>query len=404
MPTSSLKTETTPDQFVLLKDREGLQNAFNVSASALKGNAALVCSLIELLTTTVGFLSKEAEQFLPVILYPLCQKASSQNHSEVQRTASFSLHQVSCACKLGSTQILIRQNFDYLFGTMLSHTRLPGDNPRDSQAGFPMSIPSIAQIALRISVNESRADDKSKRGICIPSKRSLSDETCVSYAIELVTALVARFDRSLATSNHNTQLSTSFELVQLLDSAVSFVASSFDLDIDQGKENVLSIGTPVAREPWLTLLDSFRSFDFDSEVSSGKEGFEKFLKEKDDRACADEIQPSIEITQAELDFLNLVLARCSFFLSSPSLHVQVASCNCMRHSFMLLGHVATYTKVSEQHSVRVLLPWPCSVLVSHSFVVRLRRTITMVLVQLSFDRSAGRGQQSLLDFVQCHLR
>lgn len=320
--------------------------ANTVSASALKGNAALVCSLIGIVSATVDLLSKDAELFLPVILYPLCEKASSKNHSQVQHSATISLHQVALACsKVGSIQDLVRQNFDYLFAAMLSRIRLSFCHQGRDQPGYPTSVPSIVQIILRSAVDKDGAGDDA-----IPIQRSLSNETCVSYVIELVNALVASFDRNLVTFNTNVELqsSTALDLVQVFDAALSFVASTFGFNLDHKKELHTTADIPEATEEWLALLDPFRTRkgpNDDLGDLTAREGFERIRKMRVGQSNETNNHPFIEITNGELDFVNLVLARCSFFLSSPSLHVQIASCVTMQHSFLLLGYIAMYTKV-----------------------------------------------------------
>jgi hypothetical protein len=318
----------------------------SVSASALKGNAALVCSLIGIVSATVELLSNDTESFLPVILYPLCEKASSQNHSHVQHSATFSLHQVALACEMVSIKNLVRQNFDYLFGSMLSRIRLPGGRQTGDRTGFPTSVPSIVQIVLRSAVDTDGAKDEA-----IPIQRSLFDETSVSYVIELVNALVASFDRNLVTLNADQQLqsSTALDLIQVFDAALSFVASTFGLNLEREKGLRMTADVPELSTEWISLLDPFRrrdGLDDDLGTLTAKEGFEEIRKEREDQSNKTNNYTWIEITNGELDFVNLALERCTFFLSSPNLHVQVASCVAMQHAFILLGYIGIYTKVS----------------------------------------------------------
>jgi hypothetical protein len=206
-------------------------------------------------------------------------------------------------------------------------------------------VPSIVQIILRSAVDKDGAGDDA-----IPIQRSLSNETCVSYVIELVNALVASFDRNLVTFNTNVELqsSTALDLVQVFDAALSFVASTFGFNLDHKKELHTTADIPEATEEWLALLDPFRTRkgpNDDLGDLTAREGFERIRKMRVGQSNETNNHPFIEITNGELDFVNLVLARSSFFLSSQSLHVQIASCVTMQHSFLLLGYIAMYTKV-----------------------------------------------------------
>lgn len=318
--------------------------AADVSASALKGNAAMLCSLIGLLYQTVSMLSYEVEAFLPIILYPLCKKASSKNHSQVQRTAAFALHGVTEACGLISTKDLIRQNFDYLFGAMLSQLRRPSEQESSQHINFPIDLPSIVQVVLRCATESDDAN---------PSERSITDETCVSYMIDMVNALVASFDANLVLLNKNPllQASLSLDLVEVFEASLSFIASTFGLSFDQESNLVADVSIPETTVDWKATLEPFL---LEGDGLSAKEGFEKIGSEEagdgDDttnEATAMGTHPPINITSGELHFISLVLSRCSFFLSSPSLPVEMATCGGMQHAFELLGFVAKYANVSD---------------------------------------------------------
>lgn len=324
-------------------------NIQTVSVSALKGNAAMVCSLIGLLSETVQLLLTEVESFLPVILFPLCEKTSSQNHSQVQRTAALALRQVATACGLSSTRDLIRQNFDYLFGAMLSQTRRPGSQATVMDNSFPTTIPSIVQIVLR------SATDADTTTECIRCERSLSDETHVSYVIELVNSLVVSFDNNLVILNSKPVLlaSTAMDLVEVFDSALMFIASTFGLNLDKESDPFADVPIPVACADWMKALEPFQKRSkLESNGFEVRERFEPSKTEPDDPVTAsDSAEPSksqlsIEITGGELDFVRLALDRCCFFLSSPSLIVEMASSIGMQRAFALLGYVAMYSKVS----------------------------------------------------------
>lgn len=329
-----------------------------VSASALKGNSAMVCSLIELVSEMVDLIGNDAESFLPVILFPLCEKASSQNHSQVQHTASLALHKVATACGLTSTRELIRQNFDYLFGAMLSRTRRSGgQQTRGNKTSFPVAIPSIVQVVLR-SVLDVDATEHDRR-----LKRSRADETCVSYVIEVVNALVASFDNNLVILNKDPSLqaSSALQLVEVFDSALLFIASTLGLSLELRNDASSDVSIPKEGVDWWTALEPFRLQE--SDFLPAKEGFEKIHNEtnngdetdgdenvtedetNDEKSAASD-RPSLQITNGELDFVSLAFDRCSFFLSSPSLHVEMATCIGMQHAFALLGDVAIYTTVS----------------------------------------------------------
>ena len=244
--------------------------AETVSASALKGNAAMICSLIGLVHEMVDLLASDSEPFLSIALYPLCERASSHNHSQVQRTAVLALHRYAMACRLESTRDLIRQNFDYLFGAMLSKVRLPRGHLTSRRTSFPGSISSIMQAVLR-----SATDVKTSTNFV----RSLSDETCISFVIELSNALVASFDSHLAILNNDPSLqaSTTMDLVEVFDASLSFIASTFGLNLDRSGDLSAEVQIPEPTNDWMTTLKPFRlSSSLDRDDLTAKEGFEKF--------------------------------------------------------------------------------------------------------------------------------
>lgn len=369
-----------------------------VSASALKGNAAMVCSLIGLVSETVALLGNDTESFLQLVLFPLCERASSQNHSQVQRTATVALHQVATACDLSSIRALIQENFDYLFGAMLSRIRRPSQ-PSDRRTSFPTSIPSIVKAVLQ-SATDSRPTTDGVR-----PERSLSDESCVSYVIELVNALVASFDNNLSLMNKDPilQASTALALVEVFDAALSFIASTFGFTLEKETDPFADVPIPEEGVDWMAVLEPFRLLQPDG--ITAKEGFEQMRNETDDEGDRDELKadyPAIVISNGELDFINLALDRCSFFLSSPSLQVQMASCDGMQHAFMFLGNVAMYTKVRSSFQI-VPSFFHCT---HHSILQTVhtspRRMKRMVPRLPCFDTLARLGRQSFLDFVFYH--
>ncbi len=322
--------------------------AETVSASALKGNAAIVCSLIGLVNEMVDLLANDSESFLSTILYPLCERASSQNHSQVQRTAAFVLHRYAMACRLESTKELICQNFDYLFGAMLSKTRFPIGHLRGRRTSFPRDISSIMQAVLR-----SASDVKTNANFV----RSLSDETHISLVIELSNALVVSFDSNLSILNNDPSLqaSTAMDLVEVLDASLSFIASTFGLNLGSAHYLSAEVEIPEPSKDWMATLKPFRlRSSLDHDDLSVMEAFEKFREKNGDEdenhnaetQKVNVTHPSIEITDNELDFVSLALSRCSFFLSSPALHVEMASCVGIQHAFEFLGLIAKYSHVS----------------------------------------------------------
>jgi hypothetical protein len=182
--------------------------------------------------------------------------------------------------------------------------------------------------------------------------------------IELVNALVASFDNNLVILNKDPllQASSALELVEIFDSALLFIASTFGLSLEVRNDVSSDVSIPKEGVDWWTALEPFRLQE--SDFLSAKEGFAKIHNEKcngnetdgDENATEDERNdeksaasdyPSLHITNGELDFVSLALDRCSFFLSSPSLQVEMATCIGMQHAFALLGDVAVYTTVSN---------------------------------------------------------
>ena len=64
-----------------------LTGTLHISAEALRGNAAMLCSLLNFIGTLVDILESDIAASSPVLLYPLFEKAGIHNHSRVQSAA-----------------------------------------------------------------------------------------------------------------------------------------------------------------------------------------------------------------------------------------------------------------------------------------------------------------------------
>jgi hypothetical protein len=233
---------------------------------------------------------------------------------------------------------------------MLSQARCPGGQLTGPDGNFPTSIPSIVQIVLRSATDVEATTDG------VRFERSLSDETCITYVLELVNALVASFDNNLVILNSDPLLleSTALDLVEVFDAALAFIASTFGLSLDKEIDPFADVQIPNTCEDWMIVLEPFRKRHIsESDDLAAKKRFETYEEEEDPATARDDLvgpsedQPSIKITDGELDFVSLALERCSFFLSSPSLQVEMASSIGMQRAFALLGYVSMYSKVSD---------------------------------------------------------
>jgi hypothetical protein len=64
-----------------------------------------------------------------------------------------------------------------------------------------------------------------------------------------------------------------------------------------------------------------------------------------------EAKPGIDFSQVEVDAISLILARCGFALSSPSLKIKVASVATQTKAFGLLELVAVHQKVRQLYTM-----------------------------------------------------
>lgn len=315
-------------------------NQFAVSSSALSGNAVMLVSLFQLIGTLTEFIGQATVQYLPTLLYPLCERISSRNHSLVQGEAVALLRAIAVVCSVNSVEELLRKNFDLLISSATSKLHQFSAAPH-SYADYPFELASITRAILR---NASSCSEEDSIEVCnFPKKRSMDEAGNVAYAIELVRSLTARYDRSFASTNTGQGFEiASLELVQVLHATVSYNGVSLGFSYEGISQTDKSSAENEMSEPWMELLEPFRTHIqtlSNDDVLSPKEGFEEHRERSNPNHTERDI---LEVSDGELDFLDLVLQRCSFSLSHQSLRVQLASCEAMESVFHLLGYIAIH--------------------------------------------------------------
>ena len=327
------------------------------TSAALRGNAYFLCGLVQLVTSTIGLLQKEAIPLIPVMLPPLLEHATTTKVPSVMEEAQTALECIACSVGYKSLACMVDQNMGVVAGAMLATLRLPGGKASLASGTAPAeifkvahTIRSVLQLVLRQSNERNIAGDKDSLH---------NDVSSYSYLLELVMTLTERYD-CLASKNAF-QSDTTIAIVGVYEAAFRFLIQSY-----KAEETAARVAKEQQRQatsqPWLERLNAFRILQVDEDYSnsgddletkSPKEGFEAYHNklEKDQVVEEEEEAPISEestnrlVGNHETHFVAMLVSRCTFFFSNASLRLQVESCAAMAEGFRFLAIVALLCKV-----------------------------------------------------------
>mmetsp|Transcript_3264 Transcript_3264/g.4871 ORF Transcript_3264/g.4871 Transcript_3264/m.4871 type:complete len:759 (-) Transcript_3264:965-3241(-) len=287
-----------------------------ISAKTLKGNAFLILSLLRFIRLLIHLLGKDTSHFLPILLFPLFEKASKQNHYQVRAGAFDVIEEIRIACSWETLEDLVCHNFDFLLQSLQNEMR------QIRSSGRHGNLATIAKYILESIHGDSR----------LPSVATLHRTDHVIRNIDLTVKIgvdiTSSFDRHFLRSELLESVQSLLDIIEFYEETLRYILRSFGWDSEEIEFYAPPCEAPD--QPWLAIMQPFQKGSLYS-VNTDEEFLEVTEKEKTD---------SIDITQGELNYLNLVLSRCSFFSSHPSLLVQVSSCQVQKLAFLILGHVS----------------------------------------------------------------
>jgi hypothetical protein len=294
----------------------------NASAQALRGNAALLVSILNLIKAMVTILGAETRSLLPTLLYPLFEKASQHNHSQVRSAAIGAIRSTSEACSFNGIEMLISENLDYLFESIITEVH---------QSGTFVTAAFHAGIAKTV-IESALREPLGKVSLC----RSKSVREKVDMVVKVGSELALSFDRSIRLVGSTDESEPALVNLGFFDASIQFMLHSFGLSNDDLKNHVKE--SEGNNEPWLDLLHPFRTMD--SRLQSS-EACRTNEKSEDQRA------EKIHISWDELNYLRIVLSRCGFLIAHPALVVSAASCRVQSLAFYFLSYIGRHHVESD---------------------------------------------------------
>lgn len=284
-----------------------------ISANALKGNAFLIVSLLRFIRLLIRLLRDDTSQYLQILLFPIFEKASKQNHDQVRVAALGVLEEIRIACCWETLEDLICNNFDLLFQSLQNEMRLIRSSAHRG------NLATIAKYIIESIQDGSRFPTSATLHRTEYFKRNI--DLLVKIGIDLTSS----FDRHLLGSQFVQPLPAILDIIEFYTVTLRYIARSFGVECEGIKFNLATSRVPD--EPWLDLIKPFKKdpFNYGDETPDNSQ---------------EQAKLSIDISKAELDYVTLVLSRCSFFISHPSLLVQVSSCQVQKMAFLILGHIS----------------------------------------------------------------
>lgn len=305
----------------------------SVSVEALRGNAAMLCSLLTFIGTMVHALASDIASFTPILLYPLFERCSIHNHSRVQAAAQGVIEAIAKASRSETVNELVSSNFDYLFGSLQSKLRnFAGLAIHGSKAlGY---LPAIAKSILNSGMPQSPT------GKPIIMQRSLASRNNAAIIIKTAKDITVLFDRSVMKVGESHDVNYLLDLIDFYDGSLLYIMDSFGLtskNIETRKHQGC-----VPERPWMDLMKPFSL--------KGSPGG-RFEITRDASDSEGKPHMNIDVSWFELKYLTMVLARCGYLISHPTLTLRVTSCKVQSMAFTFLGFIAdNYVKDEDKET------------------------------------------------------
>lgn len=313
------------------------------TATALKGNAVLVCLLVDTVGAILRNLGDKSRMFLSISLFPLIEKTSSSNHWLVKHEALRILNDIASALHISVT-MLVEENFDYIFASVHSNLRPRGgsDNTVGTSRDF-CDVSDLVMAILNILCNEQQDNSNINYHSQPFEVRPILRKTHVLRMIEVVRSLTARFDISsrmgLPTTDRDVML---LGLLGVYSASLRFIKSALGVEVSSESSTGDANLSISYLDQWLEILEPFRTKD--TGITACPNGFHGI--NNPNRPESKQLPKRVDFYTEEVDILRLILARCGYSLSSPNLTIKVASVATQADAFGILGLVAMYYVVS----------------------------------------------------------
>jgi hypothetical protein len=312
-----------PSQGPEAPPRNGTGNKRPLVAKELYGNTCVLALLLELVSSIFQLLGKDVGSLLPIMLFPIIEKASRDNELLVQRAAHQSIVTLAEECGFSGLNSLIRHEFNPLVAAMFGRLRLPGGMfvPADGDLQDTLSL--LASITWVLEVANTTDSDQ-------PCG---AEEAKTTSLIDLIYLLEDRYDhlalRKLLSEENTHDLlvvhQLCFDFLNMTVGANDRSIYSFPTD-----------GGSAKSEPWLDLLSHFRKPTLS--------GFQESAPEKQDTMR--EKHAALDIGIGEIGFVSKLITKDCYLLSNKSLMVQVSACGSLTSGYRLLAFVSCNYEVS----------------------------------------------------------
>ena len=343
--------QNSNDWFALSDGTQKMRYTRNVclasapSTSVMNSNAILVLALIGFVCDFTRALSDHIRMHLPIVLFPLLERASFVgNHSCVQKAAFASLEVMSFFAGYGDVPSLLAANVDFL----LNHISLKFRRHARERTAVSRSLLGVVEVIIQSIARVGKVSAEGGTGRQDDSALIFL-QTHVTMVGHMLNGLLGHLDRNNSTMSHYSSLDT----VRVFRSVCAFMNSS--IEIQCGSSNVNDPkNLEEGEEDW------FRRLDFELDMSSAEytEGTDSY----DDLIVNDVDEANGEATpvdhsdvshgdngtnfKIEIDAVNSILFRCCYLLCYPDLQVQVQCCETILYGFQSLGKVGSFRKVS----------------------------------------------------------
>jgi hypothetical protein len=302
----------------------------------------------------------KAQVFLPDILFPVLEKASSSgNHINVQQAALKALKSISLVTSNQNIAFFLANNFDYVADTALSRLR-PTSGRQSAKRVLPPQLPGVIEVVLRL-YNSFLEDHMS----CVDYKETdhfsifFAAGTKVNLVNDILGALLDAFDQNVVYFTSKTESCPNFlpmSLIGMFGSAVNFfrlISTSthcnFKARNNASVDQVLENGeTDIWLERLLhefsitpqQILDSADEDHAEGSFLTPEAGFRQYHSQQQQKRETDS-RTELAILPDEVyfpgDIILRIMLRCSFFLSFPDLMLQKSSVKVIQASIQCLA-------------------------------------------------------------------